>query len=102
MKTDPNQACANESQRLLWAIIHDALAHPLMVLTGYSKGSLKFHDYTSLKAWARSAKESKITVHTGDFTQLSAMEELLRANNIGFVSTSTPGAGVISYRLEVL
>lgn len=53
MRTDPRDACANERQRLLWALIHDGLAHPLMALTGYCKAAVAFHDWTSHKAWPR-------------------------------------------------
>lgn len=41
MKTDPN-----EKENMLWAFIHDAIAHPLMALTGY----------TSHRAWPRTNK----------------------------------------------
>lgn len=53
MRTDPREACANEKQLLGWAIIHDLIAHPFMVLTGYSPVSLRFHDTTSRLAWPR-------------------------------------------------
>lgn len=53
MKTDPNKGCKNTTQRLGWAVLHDAIAHPFLALTGYSKLGLKFHDYTSHKAWPR-------------------------------------------------
>ena len=54
MKRDPNAACANAEQRLWWAVLHDAVAHPLMALTGYCALAVRFHDYTSRKAWPRS------------------------------------------------
>lgn len=53
MKTDPNEACANTEQRLLWALVHDAIAHPLMALSGYARWALAFHDWTSRHAWPR-------------------------------------------------
>lgn len=53
MKTDPNLACKNREERLFWAIVHDAIAHPVMALTGYSNWAMKFHNYTSHKAWPR-------------------------------------------------
>lgn len=56
MRTDPRKACANEKQLLLWAIIHDLVAHPLMALTGYSAASLRFHDVTSRRAWPRDTR----------------------------------------------
>jgi hypothetical protein len=53
MRTDPRAACANEKELLFWAVVHDLIAHPLMALTGYSKVSLRFHDWTSRYAWPR-------------------------------------------------
>ncbi|MDN7825128.1 hypothetical protein QZN01_20970 [Burkholderia cenocepacia] len=53
MKTDPRAACANTEERLLWALVHDGIAHPLMALTNFSRLSLRFHDYTSSRAWPR-------------------------------------------------
>nr|WP_175800885.1 hypothetical protein [Burkholderia anthina] len=53
MKTDPRAACANSEERLLWALVHDGVAHPLMALTNFSRLSLRFHDYTSARAWPR-------------------------------------------------
>ena len=53
MKTDPNKACTNKKERLFWAVLHDAVAHPAMALSGYSNWSMRFHNYTSHKAWPR-------------------------------------------------
>jgi hypothetical protein len=53
MKTDPNLHCINFEQRLIWAMIHDIIAHPFMGLTMYSRISIEFHNYTSQKAWKR-------------------------------------------------
>lgn len=53
MKMDPNKHCINFKQHLGWAIIHDLIAHPLMVLLFYSSWGRGFHDYTSQKAWKR-------------------------------------------------
>lgn len=53
MRTDPRKACANENQLLGWAIVHDLIARPFMVMTGYSRLSLRFHDATSRLAWPR-------------------------------------------------
>lgn len=53
MRTDPRKGCANERELLGWAILHDLIAHPFMVVTGYSRLSLRLHDYTSHKAWPR-------------------------------------------------
>jgi len=56
MKTDPNKACANVEERKLWAIIHDGIAHPLMAISNFSTWSIRFHDWTSQKAWPRCKK----------------------------------------------
>lgn len=53
MKKDPNKGCKNQKELLGWAIVHDLVAHPLMAATNYSKLSVRFHDYTSHKAWPR-------------------------------------------------
>lgn len=55
MRTDPRAACANDRERKGWAIVHDLLAHPLMAITLWSRWSLAFHDWTSNRAWPRSA-----------------------------------------------
>lgn len=58
MKKDPNKYCINYEQCLLWAIIHDTIAHPLMALTFYKIDLfIKFHDFTSRKAWIRPSKK---------------------------------------------
>jgi hypothetical protein len=56
MRTDPRKACGNEKELLFWAFVHDAIAHPLMALTGWSKFSLRFHNYTSHYAWPRDTR----------------------------------------------
>ncbi len=53
MKTDPRKACPNEDQLLFWAFIHDFLSHPFMAITGWCRLALRFHDWTSHKAWPR-------------------------------------------------
>lgn len=53
MRTDPRAACKNENERALWAFVHDGLAHPLMAITLWSRWTLRFHDWTSRKAWPR-------------------------------------------------
>lgn len=98
-KTDPNRACANEGQRLLWALAHDGLAHPLMALSGYSKWALRFHDYTSHKAWPRTI----VQVATTDLGKLLSLEETLRHCGFAFVSTGAPTAnGGYVHTLELL
>lgn len=56
MKTDPNKGCANERENFFWAFVHDCIAHPLMALTGYAAWALRFHNYTSHRAWPRTHK----------------------------------------------
>ncbi|MFM0013710.1 hypothetical protein [Paraburkholderia sediminicola] len=56
MRTDPRKACANEKQLFGWAVVHDLIAHPLMVLTAYSRLSIAIHDATSLRAWPRDTR----------------------------------------------
>lgn len=57
MRTDPRAACANASERLGWAVLHDLLAHPLMALTNWARWALAFHDWTSVRAWPRPATQ---------------------------------------------
>lgn len=72
MRTDPRKACANEKELLLWAILHDAIAHPLMVVTGYGTASLRFHDFTSRHAWPRDTRVpvEPVMVHSDRFGAL--------------------------------
>lgn len=49
--TDPRLACGNTQQHCFWAFVHDAVAHPLMALTGWCRASLWLHDFTSHRAW---------------------------------------------------
>jgi hypothetical protein len=62
MRTDPRKACANAEEKLLWAWIHDFIAHPLMALFGWHDATLKFHDWTSHKAWPRSGEQKLMDV----------------------------------------
>ena len=99
MKTDPNLACANERQRLLWALVHDVLAHPLMGLSAYSKAALRFHDYTSHKAWPRTT----VQVATPELGKLLILEAILRNEGVAFKSTGAPTAnGGYVHTLELL
>lgn len=54
MMTDPRKACAAAEEHLGWAILHDAVAHPLMAASGYARWAVAFHDWTSHAAWPRS------------------------------------------------
>lgn len=92
MRTDPRIACANERQRLLWAIAHDALAHPLMVLTAYCGLSLRFHDWTSHKAWPRKEKQWRWpVVSTDEKETVESYANRLRLQGVPFVLTAQPG-----------
>ena len=51
MKLDPNPLCRQPVERPLWAFVHDAIAHPLVAVTRYADWSVRFHDYTSRRAW---------------------------------------------------
>jgi len=53
MKVDPINHCVKFRQSLPWAMIHDLIAHPIMALTCYSQVSIRFHNYTSHRAWKR-------------------------------------------------
>lgn len=65
MKTDPNTICDGQDENGFWAWVHDAVAHPLMAVTGYSVWSLRFHNFTSHKAWPRC---KNLTSPIGDTT----------------------------------
>lgn len=53
MRTDPRTACANADERLGWALLHDFVAHPLMALFFWCPWTVRFHDWTSARAWPR-------------------------------------------------
>lgn len=78
MRTDPRKACSNEKQLLGWAILHDLVAHPFMVLTGYSALSLRFHDATSRHAWprAKAASNDSVLVPSDRFGPLRVVQTL--------------------------
>lgn len=84
-RTDPRAACANEQEQFWWAAVHDLVAHPLMVLTGYSRLSLRFHDWTSHYAWPR------LVAPAGAVVQLYC-------GSYGPVNVSTLSPGVYSVR----
>lgn len=51
MKLDPNPLCQQPVERKFWAFVHDAIAHPLVAITRYANFAIRFHDYTSQRAW---------------------------------------------------
>lgn len=62
MRTDPRAACANAEERAGWAFVHDAVCHPLMALTNWSGWSVRFHDWTSTRAWPRTVPHAAVVV----------------------------------------
>lgn len=34
-----------------WALLHDAVAHPVMALSGYAGWAVRFHQWTGRRAW---------------------------------------------------
>lgn len=101
MRTDPRKACANEDERLLWALIHDGIAHPLMALTLFSKWSVWFHDWTSQKAWPETRKSRvRGAVHLFfDAAQAESYTSSLKAEDVPHVVRAIPT--VLGYRYEV-
>lgn len=51
MKLDPNGTCDDPCSNVFWMLVHDGICHPLLVLTLYSEWAIRFHDWTSWKAW---------------------------------------------------
>lgn len=95
MRVDPRKACGNERERLMWALLHDLIAHPLMALTGFSAVSLRFHDWTSRYAWPRDGRRpsTPINIIHPRFGVLA-----VRVTESGFWEISH---GVIAHRLVV-
>jgi hypothetical protein len=102
MKTDPNTACDSENGSLVWAIIHDGLAHPLMAITGYSSWSLGFHDYTSHKAWPRCSNPSAIVTSAEDAHVLELVRQHYRTAGTPCVIEGAPTPRGYEYRLSAL
>lgn len=91
MMKDPRKACANRKQRLGWALVHDGIAHPLMALTLFAKWALRFHDYTSHRAWPR--KRSAFTglcMQTTSATECEWYRESMRKAGLPCWSQSMP------------
>jgi hypothetical protein len=86
MKTDPRAACANIKEHLGWALAHDVLAHPLMALTLYRRWAVRFHDWTSKRAWPR------MTASPGAFFVLDSRHGPVRMRQemAGFYSATCP------------
>jgi hypothetical protein len=50
-RIDPNGCCDKVEHSLLYAVLHDLISHPLLVISFYSEWSIRFHNWTSRKAW---------------------------------------------------
>lgn len=92
MRTNPRKACANEEERLFWALVHDGIAHPLMAVTLFSAWSVWFHDWTSRRAWPRRARYGEvrgiIRTSVRDFAEMWARKH--RERGIPFCLASLP------------
>lgn len=106
MKTDPNKACSVPREKVLWALVHDLIAHPLMALCAYSKFGRLLHDFTSGKAWPdtpRAVRLHKPRVYhqTCEFGRLRAVEvkPYYPDSEVGFYEVRHPRTGhsVVSY-----
>lgn len=99
MKKDPNKAC-DKPGHLGWAILHDALAHPFMALTGFSRLGVRFHDWTSHKAWPRRQRAAReYVMESYNLTAVESFKHFLNLQGIATVVTSAPGE---PYKLEKL
>lgn len=111
MKTDPNKGCANQEQRLFWALVHDGVAHPIMALTNYSPWSLRFHDFTSHKAWPRKSTMNLANAYNQLINQgnsdgipadlIEQLEQMLRQANVGFMTEGAPTETGYGYRISI-
>jgi hypothetical protein len=45
--------------RPLWALLHDAAAHPLLALTGCAAWACRFHEWTSAKSYEARAEKKR-------------------------------------------
>lgn len=91
MRTDPRKACVNKEERLVWALVHDGIAHPLMSLTFYSVWSVWFHDWTSIRAWPRGKSSSpKPLLTTECHTTAEWFRHSMRAQGLPVWSRCTP------------
>ena len=106
MMTDPRKACANTEENLVWALIHDGIAHPLMASTLFSKWSLRFHDWTSQRAWPRARKPMFVPgskVETLDRDAAFGWADQLRFEGVPHVARSIPlGKDLFQYEVERL
>ena len=103
MKTDPNKGCPNENECFVWAFIHDAISHPLMAITAYSKLSMRFHNYTSYRAWPRVDKKSQIiAVQAKDEDIINVLRNHCRSQGIAHLVTGYPTKSGYHYSIQIL
>ena len=95
MKSDPNAGCPNHGENLAWAIIHDLLAHPLMALTGYGGWAIRFHDYTSRKAWPRDSVD--LVMYIKDAELLQKIQDHYRAKGVSHMVEARPQGNGYKY-----
>ena len=87
LKLDPNSACQNQKELLLWALLHDLIAHPFLAITGYSVVGRRFHNWTSKHAWPRGAGDYDFfTVNSVTFGSVEGIRK-----KGGFWTLSHPG-----------
>lgn len=95
MRTDPNQACDNSGENRLWALVHDGTAHPLMAITNYSALSVRFHDFTSRKAWPKVWEgRTLVELPTWD-ARIEPLRSLLRQQGVAHMTEGRDGKVVI-------
>lgn len=105
MRIDPRKACANQEEKLLWALVHDGIAHPLMALSLFSSWAVAFHDWTSQKAWPRKAVSAVRSIYYHKTNKDSAFDfaKYLKESKIAHCISSIPqGNGVFHYTVELL
>lgn len=104
--TDPRRACANKEERLLWALLHDGVAHPLMALTLFSRWAVAFHDWTSQRAWPRIEDRPAKTgpnFWSTDSGEAERIRGYYKRQGLAVWSRSTPmGDGVFLYEVGPL
>lgn len=109
MRTDPRKACKNAEERRFWALVHDGIAHPLMAFSLFAAWSVRFHDWTSHRAWPRAPKAYGPKYVKGSLVEsysFEAMERVARAfkpYGEAIVKRAIPQEdGRILYQVEIL
>lgn len=91
VRTDPNKAC-DRPGHLGWAVVHDLLAHPFMAATGFSRIGVRFHDWTSHKAWPRKRQEIAYA-HFSCLARAEAYRDRLKLQGAATELRAVPGEG---------